>query len=376
MRVYLDNAATTPLDPAVLDAMIPYYQKHFGNPSSTHAHGRVARSAVEGARKKIAEILNTSPSTIFFTSGGTEGDNLSIHGLIHTYQITHVISTRIEHHAVLHSLQAMQHTNTIRLSYLDLDAKGNIDYSQLEQMLSDQPNSLVSLMHANNEVGNLLDLQRVGDLCREYQSFFHSDTVQSIGKYAFDLKNSPVHAILGSAHKFHGPKGIGFLYLRSGAGIHPLIFGGGQERDVRPGTENVAGIVGMAKAFEIAYSDLEKNETHIRGLKEKMIRELQNHIPGIVFNGTSGDLNESLYTVINADLPASDKNDMVLFKLDLDQISVSGGSACASGALKGSHVINEISTKEKTTAIRFSFSKFNTAEEVEYVVQTLSRLLN
>jgi cysteine desulfurase len=376
MRVYFDNAATTPLDPEVLDVMMPYYQKYFGNPSSTHSHGREAKSAMESARKKIAEMLNTSPANLFFTSGGTEADNISIRGLIDTHELEHVVSTRIEHHAVLHTLEALQKENRIRISYLDLDEKGNIDLDQLEKVLSGQPNSLVSLMHANNEVGNLLDINKVAELCKEYQSYFHSDTVQTVGKYPLDLKALPVQAILGSAHKFHGPKGIGFLYLQNGASLRLMMFGGGQERDIRPGTENVAGIVGMAKALEIAISEHEENKNHIRGLKEKMILQLKQHIPGISFNGNSANLDESLYTVINVELPDSDANEMVLFKLDLNHISASGGSACASGALKGSHVINQIRKKKNSSTIRFSFSKFNTDEEVNYVVKTLSRILN
>jgi cysteine desulfurase len=376
MRVYFDNAATTSLDPVVLKSMLPYFEKHFGNPSSTHSHGREAKAAIEASRKTMAEIFNTTPSSLFFTSGGTEGDNIAIRGLINTYRIKEVISTRIEHHAVLHTLEALKKESRIRLRYLELDKKGNIDYDQLEKLLASQPGSLVCLMHANNEVGNLLDMEKIGDLCREYKSFFHSDTVQSIGKYPIDLKNLSIDALVGSAHKFHGPKGTGFLYLKDGASIHPLIYGGGQERDIRPGTENVAGIVGMAKAVEVAYAHLQQNKKYIHGLKEKMIRDLEQHIPGIRFNGASANLNQSLYTVLNAALPTSGKNNMILFKLDLNGISVSGGSACASGALTGSHVLHEIGNWEDTTSIRFSFSKFNTPEEVDYVIQTIRNTLD
>jgi cysteine desulfurase len=375
MRVYLDNAATTPMDPAVLDSMIPYYTGIFGNPSSTHTHGRIAKAAVESSRKKIAEILNVTPSSIYFNSGGTEGDNISIRGLIQTFDIKHVISTRIEHHAVLHTLEAYKKEQPVRISYLDLDERGNIDFDQLEELLKRNPNSLVSLMHANNEIGNLLDLARTGNLCREFGAYFHSDTVQSIGKYPFDLKTLPVHAIVASAHKFHGPKGIGFLYLNTSKKIRPLIYGGGQEREIRPGTENVAGIVGLAKAFELAYTDLEKKKEYIVELKIKMIQELKKYFPGISFNGTSDMLGESLYTVLSVNLPPSEKQDMVLFKLDLNNISVSGGSACASGALKGSHVINEIRKGTEVMPLRFSFSRFNTPLEVDFVVQALERIV-
>ena len=375
MRIYLDNAATTPLDPAVLDAMIPYYTENFGNPSSLHAHGRTAKSAVENARKIIADILNASPSSIYFTSGGTEGDNISISGLIRTFQIDHVISTRIEHHAVLHTLETLKEETPVCISYLDLDKQGNFDFAQLEKLLEENPNSLVSLMHANNEIGNLLDLTRVGSLCREFGAFFQSDTVQTIGKYPFDLRNSPIQAVVASAHKFHGPKGVGFLYLNTAKKIKPLIHGGGQERDIRPGTENVAGIVGLVKALELAYGDMEQKKAHICRLKQRMIQHLKKKFPGITFNGTSANLDESLYTVLSVNLPMIDKKDMILFKLDLANISVSGGSACASGALQGSHVINEIRKGVESMTIRFSFSRFNTLEEIDIAVQALEKIL-
>ncbi len=375
MRIYLDNAATTPLDPAVLEAMIPYYTENFGNPSSTHAQGRTAKSAVESSRKKIAEILNASPSNIYFTSGGTEGDNISLTGLIKTFQIKHVISTRIEHHAVLHTLEAFKAEHPIQISYLDLDEKGNFEFDQLEDLLKQNPGSLVSLMHSNNEIGNLLDMDRAGDLCQESGAFFHSDTVQSIGKYPFDLRNLPVQSIVASAHKFHGPKGIGFLYLNTRKKIRPLLYGGGQEREIRPGTENVAGIVGLAKALELAYEGLDQKRAYISGLKERMILQLKKYFPNISFNGASSNLDESLYTVLSLNLPVMDKKDMILFKLDLNNISASGGSACASGALQGSHVINEISRGIESMTIRFSFSRFNTSDEVDFVIKVLQKIL-
>jgi cysteine desulfurase len=373
MSVYLDNAATTPLDPAVLDAMLPYYRENYGNPSSTHARGRAARSAVETSRKTVADLLNTSPSNIFFTSGGTEGDNISIHGLIQTFDIEHVISTKIEHHAVLNTLTT---SKSIRVSWLDLDPEGNIDYSQLVELLQKNPNSLVTLMHANNEIGNLLDLGRVADSCREYKSFFHSDTVQSVGKYPLDLRDLYIQAAVASAHKFHGPKGTGFLYLKTNKKIHPLIHGGGQERDIRPGTENVAGITGLARALEISCRDMEQNRKKIMDLKLKMISDLKKNVPGISFNGTSGNPEESLYTVLSASLPVKDKKNIILFKLDLEGIAASGGSACASGALKGSHVINELHKGGESLTIRFSFSKFNTPEDVDRAVGSLRKILD
>jgi cysteine desulfurase len=377
MNVYLDNAATTPLDQAVLDAMLPYYRDHFGNPSSIHAHGRAAKAAIETARKTIADLLNTSPAKIYFTSGGTEGDNTAIRGITETFGIRHVISTAIEHHAVLETLKVLKTSKVLRtleVSWLDLDANGNIDSGQLEELLNKNPQSLVSLMHANNEIGNLIDLERIGEICRENDAWFHSDTVQTVGKYPLSLDKLNLHAAVGSAHKFHGPKGAGFLYLDTGGKIPPLMTGGGQEKEMRPGTENVAGIVGLAKALEIAYRDMEQIRVHVRKLKEQMISGLKESIPAIQFNGNSGNPEASLDTVLSIHLPVRDEKNMILFKLDLDRISASGGSACASGALKGSHVINRIRPEGEGVTLRFSFSKYNTAEEIDQAVKSLRKI--
>ena len=375
MKVYLDNAATTPLDPQVYEAMQPYLKDGFGNPSSTHAFGRVSKSAIEAARKKVAELLNTSPGEIFFTSGGTEADNTSLSGLIRRYDIKNVITSPIEHHAVLHSLEFFESIGLIKIQFLDVDENGNINKDQLVDLLKEKKDNLVSLMHANNEIGNLIDLEEIGQICKEHKALFQSDTVQSMARYVLDLKKVNINAVLGSAHKFHGPKGIGFMYINSSTRIPPYILGGGQERDMRAGTENVYGIVGLAKAMEIAYDQLSANRKHIESLKSRMIKGLKKIIKDVKFNGLSEDIEESLYSVLSVSLPPSDKNEMILFQLDLNGVAASGGSACGSGALKGSHVINALKADDERTTIRFSFSKFNTTEEVDYTLNKIKEIL-
>jgi len=375
MKVYLDNAATTPLDPQVYEAMQPYLKDGFGNPSSTHSFGRESKSAIEAARKKVAELLNTHPGEIFFTSGGTEADNTSLSGLIRRYNIKNVITSPIEHHAVLHSLEYYESIGLIKVHFLDVDKKGNINKDQLTDLLKEKEDNLVSLMHANNEIGNLIDLEEIGQICKEHKALFHSDTVQTIARYKIDLKKVNINAVLGSAHKFHGPKGIGFMYINSLTRIPPYILGGGQEREMRAGTENVYGIVGLAKAMEIAYDQLSDNRKHIEFLKSRMAGGLRKIIPGLKFNGFSENIEKSLYSVLSVSLPPSNKNEMILFQLDLKGIAASGGSACGSGALKGSHVINALRAESERTTIRFSFSKFNTLEEVDYTIDKMKEIL-
>ncbi len=374
MRIYLDNAATTPLDPEVFDAMKPFMLEDFGNPSSTHAHGRKVRAAIESSRKKIAELLHCTPGEIIFTSGGTEADNAILSGGLHAYNIKHVISSAIEHHAVEHTLGTMAKKKVISLSMVNLDKDGNVDYTHLEKLLREHPGSLVSLMHANNEIGNVLDIERVGELCETYKSYFHSDTVQTVGHYVHDLSKIKIHGMVAAAHKFHGPKGAGFMFIRKDKKIQPFVHGGSQERNMRGGTENVYGIIGLAKALEIAYRDMKEHTRHIESLKKRMIEKLKENIPGVDFHGASGDLSRSLYTVLNVCLPESDENDMVLFNLDLQGISASGGSACSSGATTGSHVLGALYPGSKKGAVRFSFSKYNTIEEVDYAVAKLAEL--
>ncbi|WP_138992062.1 cysteine desulfurase family protein [Larkinella sp. C7] len=380
MRAYFDNAATTRLDPEVLEAMLPLMTEEFGNPSSIHSHGRKVRTAIERARKTVATLLNTSPAEIFFTSGGTEADNTAIRSSIETYGLTHAITSPLEHHAVLHTLEHLHKQGAVKLNLVEVDEAGRINLLHLEELLRAHPNTLVSLMHGNNEIGNLLDLETVGRLCQEHKAVFHSDTVQTMGHYRHDLQQLPVDFIVGAAHKFHGPKGVGFLYVnahtKSGRGpIHPFIHGGSQERNMRGGTENVYGIVGLAKALEIAYAEMESHRQYIESLKSRMIGQLRERLDGVSFNGLSANLSESLYTVLNVGLPSSEMSDMLLFNLDIAGISASGGSACTSGSNLGSHVLSALPHNDaERGAIRFSFSKYNTVEEVDYAVDTLVEL--
>jgi cysteine desulfurase len=377
--VYLDNAATTKLDPAVLEAMLPLMTEQFGNPSSIHSHGRLVRTAIEKARKTVASLLNTSPAEIFFTSGGTEADNTAIRSSIDTFGLTHAITSPLEHHAVLHTLQHLAQAGAIRLSMVDIDEQGHVDLNHLEKLLREHriaggpsARSLVSLMHGNNEIANLLPIERVGELCRAYDAIFHSDTVQTMGHFRHDLHTLPVDFIVGAGHKFHGPKGVGFLYVNAETKIHPFIYGGAQERNMRGGTENVYGIVGLAKALEIAYAEMDQHKQHITGLKQRMIERLREGLPGVSFNGDSANIDSSLYTVLNVSLPASELNDMLLFNLDIARISASGGSACSSGSNVGSHVLAALPGIDASRGyVRFSFGKYNTTAEIDYAVDTL-----
>lgn len=375
MNVYLDNAATTPLDPEVFEVMTPFMMEHFGNPSSIHSHGRKVRAAVESARKKVAELLNCTPGEILFTSGGTEADNSILTGAIHTYGIKNVITSPIEHHAVTHTLEHLQQEGQVAVHLVNLDEKGRVDFSHLEDLLRQHENALISLMHANNEIGNILDIERVGELADEYKAYFHSDTVQSVAHYRHDLRRLKVHGMTAAAHKFHGPKGAGFMFLRKEKKILPFVYGGAQERNMRGGTENVYGIVGLAKALEIAYRDMDEHARHIRGLKARMIEKLRATIPGVGFNGDSEDIDRSLYTVLNVSLPEADENNMLLFNLDLHGIAASGGSACSSGAAQGSHVLAALQPGSKRGAVRFSFSKYNTPDEIDFAVSKLAELI-
>jgi cysteine desulfurase len=371
MRVYLDNAATTPLDPEVFDAMKPFMLEDFGNPSSTHSHGRKVRAAIESSRKKIAELLNATPGEIIFTSGGTEADNAILRSAVSTYNIKNIVSSPIEHHAVTHTVEHLGKKG-IKVHMVNLDPNGHVDLGHLEFLLKKNDTSIVSLMHANNEIGNILDIKRAGEICNEYKAFFHSDTVQSVGHYRHDMKQLQVCGLTAAAHKFHGPKGIGFMYIRKDKKIHSFIHGGAQERNMRGGTENVYGIIGLAKALEIAYRDMDEHTQYIQSLKTRMINKLRAQIPGVTFNGDSANTERSLYTVLNVSLPESDENEMLLFNLDLQGISASGGSACSSGATTGSHVLGTLYPGSKRGAVRFSFSKYNTPEEIDYTVEKLA----
>ncbi|GAA4426377.1 cysteine desulfurase family protein [Pontibacter saemangeumensis] len=373
MRVYLDNAATTPLDKEVFDAMAPYMLEHYGNPSSIHSHGREVRAAIEKARRTVATLLNTSPAEIFFTSGGTEADNTAIISTCRTLGIKHAITSELEHHAVLHTMELLEKEG-VQVSYLRHDERGNLDLAHLEELLADQPQTLVSVMHANNEIGNLNDVEEIGRICKAHNAIFHSDTVQTICHYTHDLQTLGANLIVGSAHKFHGPKGVGFLYCDAGVKIKPYIQGGAQERNMRGGTENVYGIIGLAKAMEIAYRDMGEHARHIQGLKDRMISKLKEQLEDVSFNGMSAYGDKSLYTVLNVSLPASDINEMLLFSLDINKVSVSGGSACSSGANTGSHVLRALACDPARGSVRFSFSKYNTSEEIDYAAGTLAKL--
>lgn len=374
-KVYFDNAATTPLDPAVFEEMKPYMLEHFGNPSSIHAHGRQAKVAIEKARKTVAGLLNASPSEIFFTSGGTESDNTAIKNAIDRYLVKNIVTSPLEHHAVLHTVEMLEKRGEVNVRMLEVDKKGAMDISQIEELLKQCPNALVTLMHANNEIGNLNDIYAIAALCQEYGALFHTDTVQSVAHFHLDLQILKANFIAGSAHKFHGPKGVGFLYVNHEKPIPPFVIGGAQERNMRGGTENVHGIVGLAKALEIAYANQESNSQQIKSVKKYMIDRLAEHIPGIEFNGHSADLGKSLCTILNASLPPNENSDMLLFNLDISGISVSGGSACSSGSNIGSHVLAAIGTGPEREAVRFSFSRYSTKEEVDYVVGKLTEIL-
>jgi cysteine desulfurase len=373
-KIYLDNAATTPIDPAVLEVMMPYLTDFFGNPSSIHAHGRKVKSAIENARKTVASLLNTSPGEIFFTSGGTEADNTAITQSVATLGVKHVVSSRLEHHAVLHTLEHLAQHGKIKLTLLENDSQGILDIDSLPPILEKEENSMISLMHGNNEIANLLDLERVGNIAREYGAFFHSDTVQTMGHYKFDLQALPVDFIVGAAHKFHGPKGVGFLYINASNKISPFIHGGAQERNMRGGTENLYGIVGLAKALEIANAELLHHQAYVKGLKSKMIQLLQEKIPAVQFNGNSAAVEESLYTVLNVSFPEHADNEMLLFNLDIEGVSCSGGSACSSGTNQGSHVLNALKISGGRANVRFSFSRFTTEEDIVRTVEILEKI--
>jgi cysteine desulfurase len=372
-RIYFDNAATTSLDPEVLETMMPYLTNKFGNPSSIYSYGRETRTAIETARKSVAKILNANPAEIFFTSGGTESSNMAIQSAVRDLGCKHIITSTIEHHAVSHTAEHLDNMDVVKVSYVKLLPDGHIDIEDLEKLLAaSTEKTLVTLMHANNEIGNMLDIQEVGELCKLYNAIFHSDTVQTVGHFPFDLRNTPIHFITGAAHKFHGPKGVGIIYINENIRIKPIVHGGGQERNMRAGTENLYGIVGFAKALELATANYENDSAYIAALKQHMHDELKKYVPGVAFNGDT--FGRSLYTVLSVSIPKTEKSEMILFNLDINNICASGGSACTSGADAGSHVIRAINNNPNQLTVRFSFSKHNTKEEVDAVVMKLKEL--
>ncbi len=373
-NVYFDNAATTPLAPEVFEAMVPYMREHFGNPSAIHSFGRKTRAAVEQARRTVAALLNCTPGEIIFTSGGTEADNMVLYGAVRDLGVKHVISSPIEHHAVEYTAEHIAKQGSAQVHWVRLLADGKPDMAHLEELLRSTAGEgvLVSLMHANNEIGTRIDLHAVGTLCRKYGALFHSDTVQTMGHYRFDLANTPVDYITCAAHKFHGPKGVGFLYMRNGANIKAAILGGSQERNMRAGTENLYGIVGLAKALELATEDVEAHQRHVQALKDLMKERLLEAIPGVSINGDPSA--DSLYTVLSVCFPDDGKSEMLIYNLDIEGIACSGGSACSSGSNKGSHVLAALYPGRTGANIRFSFSRYSTKEEVEHVVGVLKRV--
>ena len=373
-RIYFDNAATTTLDPQVLEAMMPYLTNKFGNPSSIYSYGRESRLAIENARKSVAKTLNAHPAEIFFTSGGTESSNTAITAAVRDLGCTHIITSPLEHHATLHTVEHLHKRGEAAVSYVNVLPNGHIDLEDLEQKLAGgAEKTVVTLMHANNEIGNILDIHSVGELCKMYGAIFHSDTVQTVGHFPFDLRNTPVHFITAAGHKFHGPKGAGLLYINENVKINPYIHGGSQERNMRAGTENVYGVVGFAKALELATAGYEADSVYIKGLKVYMMEQLKRQVKGISFNGDP--LGRSLYTVLSVSFPKTERSEMLLFNLDINNICASGGSACTSGVEQGSHVIRAINNNPNQLTVRFSFSRHNTKEEVDTVIEKLKELV-
>ena len=379
MKVYFDNAATTPLYPEVVEKITEVLSNTYGNPSSTHALGRGAKSLIEYSRKQIAKELNALPSEIIFTSGGTEADNFILHSCVRDLGVQVIISSLIEHHAVLHTLEVLAKEYPIQIVYVNLTERGDIDLQHLKNLLEQytEKKVLVSLMHLNNEIGNILPLKEVATLCKEKGAYFHSDTVQSVGHYPINLQEIPVDFITASAHKFHGPKGVGFAFIRKGIVLHSIITGGEQEKGLRAGTETVHNIAGMEVAFNLCYKNLDKNTEKLKNLKQYFIHQLKHHFPEIVFNGTSESLEESSYAIVNVGFPALQHQDnTLLFQLDLKGIACSKGSACQSGSVQVSHVLSAFMPKEalQYPSLRFSFSAFNTIEEVDFLIESLKEI--
>lgn len=378
-NVYLDNAATTQVRKEVIDRMQEALTNSYGNPSSTHSFGRTAKTVIESTRKTIAKQINAFPSEIIFTSGGTEADNMILRCSVRDLGVQTIITTKIEHHAVLHTVEELDELGLVNLCFVDLKDDGNPDLEHLKHLLTkDDSKKLVSIMHINNEVGNKVDIHAIALLAKEHGALVHSDTVQSIGHYEWDVKETPVDFLAAAAHKFHGPKGIGFAFIRKNSGIRCMISGGSQERGLRAGTESLHNIVGLEEAFKMAYENLEEEQQFVTGLKEYFIQKVKDQIPGARFNGLSADMENSTYTLVNVCLPVQpEKAMMLLFHLDIKGIACSKGSACQSGSDKGSHVLSEILSDGdlKKPSLRFSFSKYNTKEEIDYTVAVLQEFM-
>ena len=376
MRVYLDNAATTQIAPEVIDFMTDLMKSDYANPSSIHHGGRKSRILIENARKTVSGFLNTSPGNIFFTSGGTEADNMAIRCGIVDNKISHAITSSISHKAVIYPLEELKEKGIIHLDYIKLDKNGRIDLSHLEELLQNNPKTFVSIMHANNEIGTIQPIKEIGDLCMKYNAIFHCDTVQTMAHYPINLQELNVDFITGSAHKFHGPKGVGFIYISDNINIKPFISGGSQERNMRAGTENVHSIAGLAKAMEISYSNMEKDKKYISDIKKYMIKQLKENIDDVEFNGNCTDFENSLFKILSVSFPKISESEMMLFNLDIHGISCSGGSACSAGNMSGSHVLDVVCNDKNRTGVRFSFSRYNTKEEIDYTIQKIKEIFS
>ncbi|WP_299124735.1 cysteine desulfurase family protein [uncultured Winogradskyella sp.] len=377
--VYLDNAATTALRPEVVERMTQVLQESYGNASSIHSFGRSSKALLEQCRKNIAAHFNVSAAEIIFTSGGTEADNLALRSVVRDLGITEIITSKIEHHAVLHTVEQLKKEYDVEIIYVDLDDCGLVNYEHLEQLLQSSKKAVVSLMHINNEIGNILDIERVASLCKNNDALFHTDAVQSVGHYKIDLDKISIDFLAASAHKFHGPKGVGFCFVRKDSGLKPLIFGGEQERGYRAGTESIHNIVGMDEALKIAYKNLDIEKKYVSDLKAYFIQNVKNNIPGLSFNGGCENVSNSTYTLVNICLPiAPEKAPMLQFQLDLKGIACSKGSACQSGSSQNSHVLTAILDEESLSkpSVRFSFSIFNTKAELDYVISVLNAFVN
>lgn len=369
-RIYLDHAATSPMIPAVTRVIAEAMELYIGNPSSIHAEGRTARAKIEESRKKIAKLLNASIGEIFFTSGGTEANNTAIKCAVRDLKIQRIISTEIEHHAVLHSIEAMRRDFQVEVVFLPLDSQGRINLDDLRQYLaSSTQRTLVTIMHGNNEIGNLFPIAEIAEICEQYGAWFHTDAVQTIGHFTVNLQTTRAHFLAASAHKFNGPKGTGILFVRQGLRINPWIDGGGQERNIRSGTESTHQIMGMATALDEAYAHLEQRQAHHQSLKQYFKTKLLSINNQIYING---DQEHSLPHILSVSFPPGPKSDMLLLQLDMAGISASGGSACTSGAEQESHVLNAIGHPSERKTIRFSFSHFNTREEIDHVLELLA----
>lgn len=373
MRVYFDNAATTPVSAEVMEVMTQCLREHYGNPSSIHREGRTARAIIEKARKTVAQYLKASIGEIFFTSGGTESNNMAIKRAVQDLGVHRIITAKTEHHCILHTVEALEIERQVTLNYVEVDKKGRINYKHLEQLLQqDNTKTLVSLMHANNEIGTLSNMTRISKLCQTYNALYHSDTVQTMGHFPIDVATTKIDFLSGSAHKFHGPKGIGFIYINGDNSIKPMIDGGAQERNMRAGTENIYGIVGLAKALELACDHMTAYRNHIEAIRSYLIKQLMANFEDIQFNGDYDG--QYLYTVLSVSFPPSPKNEVLMFSLDINGISASGGSACSSGVESRSHVLQAIDAPADRKAVRFSFSHYNTKEEVDFLIRQLKKV--